>query len=105
VPGNAFSVAAYAQGVSSTRLLAFERVSERIESYATTAIAKPPHACSVSVSRPSVRCSWSANPQDRRSSDTRSRDGGALSTPNVSGSPAGLVDARAKRWNGTRSSG
>jgi hypothetical protein len=49
----------------------------------------------ISVSFPNVRCSQSKSPQDWRNSVRRSRDGGVLSIPNVSGSPATLVPTRA----------
>ncbi len=66
-------------------------------SVATVATAKPAQARLPSVSGPSVRSSARPNPQAWSNSASRSRDGGVLSIPKQSGSPAAWVAALPKR--------
>src|SRR5690606_35458334 len=72
------------------------KLHERV-THCTAAIAKPPQARFPGVSGPSVRCSTSESPHDWRSLERCSRDGGVLTNPNWSGSPAALVAALAER--------
>jgi hypothetical protein len=64
-----------------------------VVAYFTIAVAKPPNACFPSISEPTMCCSTSDSPQDRSNSASRSLDGGVLSMPNFSGSPAARTEA------------